>query len=366
MTVGANRLRLLRDGTQAIPAMLDAIACARDEVLVEMYWFDSDGVGTTMRDALCGAARRGVRVAVVIDSVGSFGTSRFFFDPLRAAGGTVEEFGPLLPGRRGFSPTRIFFRDHRKLVVVDGVIAFVGGLNFADAWAPASGRAAGLRDDVLEARGPAAHEIRDRVADTWRRLKRPLPTLAPSRAPDAAVRVLINQFGAGPRRRIRRSYLANIRGASVAIDITSAYFLPRPLFVRGLCSAARRGVRVRLLIPARSDVAIVGLASSNILGRLLAAGVRIYQFGPRGLHAKTAVFDRRRVLVGSHNLDAYSARFNLECDLLVDSPDLAAIMERSFEQDLEESTALSFESWRARPLAERIAGRLAATLRGYL
>jgi cardiolipin synthase A/B len=166
-TIGANCVRFLRDGQEAFPAMLDAIDCARREIVLEMYWVANDTVRVRFRDALVAKARKGVEVYVTYDGVGSLGLSRAFWLPLIRVGGRVLENGPVAPWRHRFRLLRLPFRDHRKILVVDGKRGFCGGLNLAIQWLPVEQGGGGWRDDVVEVRGPAALELRAIACKVW-------------------------------------------------------------------------------------------------------------------------------------------------------------------------------------------------------
>ena len=365
--VGANRVRLLRDGTVAHAAMLEAILAARDEILLEMYWIGADRVGRRFRDALAERARAGVVVRIIYDSVGSFGLPGDFWAPVLEAGGRVREFSPVAPWRRRFRFARIHFRDHRKNLVVDREIGFAGGINLGDAWAPPEGP--GWRDDAIEIRGEAAPRIREAFFRVWARLGDSPSAEAEAEASTQAgspVRVLTNEILGHPNRAIRRAYLWGIRHAQTSIEIESAYFLPGPLFLHALRNAARRGVRVRVLVPARGDVWLVTLATSSIIGRLLEDGIEVFAYSGRILHAKTAVFDERFAMIGSHNLDALSWRFNLECNVVVDDAAFAAHVARSFDADCADSRRLTLSEWRSRPRVLRVAAWFVALFRELL
>ena len=178
--------------------------------------------------------------------------------------------------------------------------------------------------------------------------------------------MLTNQIVGRPDRAIRRVYLRGIREAQRSIAIASAYFLPGPVFLLALRQAAKRGVRVRVLVPARADVWLVTLAATSIVGRLLADGVEVYAYGGRVLHSKTAVFDERLVLVGSHNLDVLSWKFNLECDVSVEDAAFGAHAARSFDRDCADSTQLTLAAWRARPWRLRLLAWIVALFRTLL
>jgi cardiolipin synthase A/B len=371
VVVGKDHIRLLRDGTAAFPAMLAAIAKARREVVLEMYWVGADRIGESFRAALAERARAGVRVFVLFDSVGSLETPRTFWTPLLEAGAEVEEYAPISPLKRRFRLDGIARRDHRKLLVVDGEIAFLGGINLGELWAPPDAPERAWRDDDVEIQGPAARLLRAAFFDVWRKTGRRAPREAPGTGRDAKsdprVVVLTNRIGKRrPRQAIRRAYLSAVRHATTSIDIANAYFLPGPLFLHALRKAARRGVRIRLLVPERSDVFVVSLAMSSLYGRLLKDGVEVFVYTPRVLHSKTAVFDGRFTVIGSHNLDTASWRFNLECNVMIDSRELARQMHEAYERDLRDSRQLHFEEWIVRPAWLRVLGWFAASFERLL
>ena len=366
--VGQHRIRFLRDGTSAFPAMLDAIARAREEVLLEMYWFSGDRVGTRFRDALAERAAAGVHVRLVFDAVGSWQTPAIFWAPLASAGAQILQFHPISPLRRLFRLGSLHRRDHRKILIVDGEVGFTGGVNIGEQWAPPDAPEHAFRDDAIEIRGPAVQGLRTSFFETCRHCGRAVTERAPlAAAPDdGLVQVLTNRIGLRPDRAIRRAYLRGIRRATRSVDIASAYFLPGPIFLHAMRAAASRGVRVRLLLPERSDLRFVDLATQSLIGRLLASGVLVYAYMPRVLHSKTAVFDGRFTMIGSHNLDTFSWRYDLECDVLVDSAELARGVEDAFEADLLESRALDLPSWRRRPLGLRALAWFAGLFRAFL
>ena len=350
--------------------MLAAIEGAQREVLIEIYWFGADRVGEKFRAALIDRARRGVRVSIVYDTIGSWETPGSFWRPLVEAGAEVHEFEPLWPPR-AFRRGRVPLRDHRKIVVVDADVGFTGGINVGELWEPPEAPQLAFRDDAVELHGPSVRALRARFFDTWRRVGRSVPDdaddpVASRAARGAPVRVLANRFGRRPKREIRSAYLYGLRHATTTIDIANAYFLPDAIFLHALRNAARRGVRVRVLVPDQSDVWIVSLAAQSLFGRMLASKIQVFAYLPRVLHTKTAVFDGRYALLGSHNLDAMSFRYNLECDVLVDSVEFAHQVASSFERDLGDSHKKDLASWRARPLWIRLLGWIAALFRRWL
>lgn len=378
--VGDDQVRLLRDGAEALPTMLAAIAAAKEEILLEMYWVGGDAVGTKFREALARKARDGVKVRVVYDAVGSLAISPAFWDPVTAHGGEVLEFHPLSPWRATFDFARIDRRDHRKLLVVDGGRGFTGGVNLARPWLPVDEGGEAWRDDVVEVLGVAAQELRTLFYKTWRRLrllqlpasvarssekasfpKLPKDLLPLSRKPRGRVYVLASQRKS--RRNLRREYLTRIQRATRSIEIANSYFLPDRAVRSALVRAVARGVRVRCLVPAKSDVAVVQFALEAMYEGLLRAGIDIYCHAGPMMHAKTAVFDDTFATVGSYNLDERSRAKNLEVNIAVEDRAFATHVREWFDKDVATATHLDLFEWRARPLARRGVEYVAYALR---
>jgi cardiolipin synthase A/B len=367
LLVETHRVRLLRDGAEAYPAMLAAIRAAEQELSLEMYWIGVDTIGTLFRDALAERARAGVSVRVIYDGVGSFGIDDEFWAPLTDAGGVVHEYRPVAPWRRGFHFSRLFFRDHRKILIVDGRVGFVGGINLADPWLPQHDTDPAWRDDALAVEGPVMAELEGIFARTWRRLSRDRRIVVPRlERPHGRVWALANRVDPRARRGIRALYSTAARSAQSSIELAAAYFLPGRVLIAALQRAARRGVAVRVVVPEKSDVRLVDLACSSLLGKLLRAGVRVFLYRDRILHSKTAVFDRRLVTIGSHNLDALSWRFNLECNIAVDDRAFGAAVARSFELDVAGSRELTLDEWQRRPAWLRWLASFVALFRAFL
>jgi cardiolipin synthase len=348
--VGADEVRLLCDGAEAFPAMLEAIAGAEREIVLEMYWIADDVCGRRFRDALAERARAGVRVRVVYDAIGSLGLPANFFAPLERYGGEVHEYHPLSPLRSRITLDSLERRDHRKLLAVDGRQAFVGGLNLGREWMTVEEGGEGWRDDVVQVRGPAAEEVRALFYDTWRRRpwsEVPADVRRLPRRRTRPVWVLANRWRR--QRSIRREYLRRIARAHKSIDIANSYFVPNRSFRGALLRAALRGVRVRILVPERSDIAVVQLAVEALFGALLRAGIEIYQMTGRILHSKTVIVDDVFTMVGSYNLDERSFRKNLECNLAVEDERFAAHARARFERDCAASRRVDLATWSQRP-----------------
>jgi cardiolipin synthase len=284
-------VELLDGGKQAYPRMLLAIARAQRNVHLEVYAFAPLGVGVRFIEALGQAAKRGVAVQVLIDGWGSAWGGRAVAAVLHKAGCEVRIHNRLLAffiGRFG--------RNHRKILIVDDEVAFLGGINIGDENL-GEGKRLGWADLALEIRGPQCV----RLGQMIRR--------EPRRSVDSSLRIYLCGLGGGWR--LRRRYLKAFASARHRIHIAHGYFLPDLGVVRAIVAAARRGVQVRLLLAGRSDVPFARAASRSLYRRLLAAGVAIHEWSDSVLHAKVATVDGRRLLVGSFNLDPFSLA-NLE------------------------------------------------------
>ncbi len=333
---------LLDGGAEAFPRMLDAIEAAEQWIHLEVYAFSRDGVGEHFLEALAAAARRGVRVAVVLDGWGSALDGRTIEAMLGAAGCDVRIFNPLLALLVGR-----FRRLHRKILVVDGDVAFLGGINIGDAYGhagPRHGRAPPREggpawlDLAIEVRGPAAAWLGARLRG------------ARARQPPGPVRIHLSGRGGGAK--LRRRYLKAIGGARREALVAQAYFLPDRRLVRSITAAARRGVRVTLLLAGRSDVAFARPATMRLYRQLLAAGVEIREWTESVLHAKAAVVDRSRLLVGSFNLDPFSLA-NLEALVEVDDPEVARAGEAWIASRLARSRAVLLSEIEGRTRLQR-------------
>lgn len=372
--VPGNRFKLLRDGVEAFPEMLDAIRGARRKIRLEVYMFIDDAVGELFGRALAEAAKRGVQVHVLYDWIGSLGTRASFFKRLRAQGVNVRAFKPLSISR-GFGA--LVRRDHRKILVVDGEVAFVGGINLAAQWAPrghASG--GGWRDDVMRVEGPAALTIERLFCASWRmeaqkrlyRLKQKARRGTGTRA--GTIRRLhrgdVHAVVLSSRRSIHRAYLKAIEHARESVMIANAYFLPDRKLLSALKRAARRGVTVQLVLAGKSDHPIVTWAGRALYDQMLRAGIRIFEWYDGVLHSKTAVVDGTWGTVGSFNLEPMSLRFNYEANLVFTDRRWGAALEKSFLDDCSRCRAIEPEAWAKRPWWHRMVERAAYLLRRLL
>ena len=363
-----NAVRLLRNGEEAFPAWLDAIDAASTRISMEMYIFDDDRIGRRFADALCCAARRGVSVRLLYDFIGCRHASPKFFANMRRAGVYTITYHPYRLWRPRF--WTLIRRNHRKTLVCDGQVAFVGGINVADAWLPVSDDRVGWHDVAVEVKGPAVQAIERTFLRTWNwrakrrfrfkrsRVHRPAPAGEVVLAV-IANRELVDRFS------IRRAALHAIRASRERAYLVSPYFMPDVGFINGLARAVARGVDVRVLVPVASDSLVADLASRASFARLLRAGIRLFQHNPVA-HSKALLVDREFVSIGSYNFDHRSLVYNLE--LVVNALDRKCneALAATLEEDMAAGTEIRWEDFRRRPLLERILERLAYGLRHWL
>jgi cardiolipin synthase len=358
-----NAFELLNGAAEFFPRMLASIEAARAHVLLEMYLMSSGRIASAFIEALTRAAARGVRCCVVIDGFGALGLSAADRRRLEAAGVELRVFNPL----RWRSRLRNFLRDHRKLLEVDGAVAFVGGAGLDDEFAPGPD---GWRELMIEIRGPVVADWERAFAGTWRRLgpELALPAVHIEPLPGGATgRLSLSE--AREHSVLASGVVQRIDAAQSRVWLVSAYFVPSRRYRKALRRAARRGVDVRLLMPsARTDHPWVRHAARRFYGRMLRNGVRIFEYQPSALHAKMIVCDAW-LSIGSSNLDRWSFKWNLEANQEVADGRVADAAAALFAADLAVSEALSRRQWPQRArldrLREHIAGLLDRWLEGW-
>lgn len=371
--VPGNTVKLLRDGREAFPAMLAAIGQARRQVLLEMYWFGSDATGRRFAQALAEAQARGVEVAVIYDSVGSITADPAMFAELEQRGVQLLEYHPVAPWRRRFrfSFTRLSHRDHRKILVVDGNIGFTGGINLADQWAPLEEEGGGWRDDMMRIEGPAVDVLARCFHRVWRWHKQPrlsrlhAEPVSPAAGPLLPVRILGERYFRH-RHEIAHDYASRLYAAKRTAYIANSYFVPDGFIRRALMRAAKRGVDVRVIVPAHSDVEAVKFAGRAQYSKLLEAGVRIFEWQDGMFHSKTAVIDGKWCTTGTFNFDYMSLRQNLEVNASVLDAGLASDVERSFCDDLRRTREVELADLQFRSLSDRLLEATFYRLRKFL
>jgi phosphatidylserine/phosphatidylglycerophosphate/cardiolipin synthase-like enzyme len=346
--VAGNRLRVLRDARENYPAWMEAIESARRTIHLEMYIVHADRIGRRFRDLLVARARAGVAVRVLYDWFGSLRLAgRGFWAPLRAAGGEVRVANP--PGLDSLLGWAC--RDHRKLLTVDGVEAFISGLCIGDAWVGDPERGiAPWRDTGVRLAGPAVADAEAAFAAAWALAGHPIPPaeLLPREAIPGAGKVALRVIASAPETTaLYRMDLLVAVAARERLWLTDAYFMATPPYRQALRSAAQDGVDVRLLVPHGSDVEWIANVSRTMYRSLLEAGVRIFEWNGPMVHAKTAVADGRWTRVGSTNLNVASWLGNWELDVAVEDEGIAREMEAIFLDDLTNTTEIVI-TWRNR------------------
>ncbi len=367
--VGSHTLALLKDGAQAFPAMLSAIALARSTVCLESYIVRADKTGNRFFAALKERARAGVEVSLLYDAWGSSIAAEVIAD-VELAGVRTLAFHPLrFSGKRRAVLGRLARRNHKKSLIVDSGVAFMGGINISDDYAPLADGGGGWRDTHLRIEGPAALELEYFYLRTWKRGGGDDLTHhrygSEARRPDPRVVIVTSDARRG-RSSIRHAYHEAISKAKQRIWITNAYFLPSLRLLGALADAARRGVDVRIMVAGATDVPAVLYASRSIYEVLLNAGARLFEYTGRILHAKTAVVDGCWSTVGSSNLDAQSLRMNLEANAIVRSDRFARALEAMFEEDLRGAEEITKEHWERRSVLSKAVSWGAYLFRDWL
>jgi cardiolipin synthase len=368
-----NKAQLLEDGPATYASMLGAIAAARHHVHMETYIFDGDETGRRFADALMRKARSGVKVRLVFDAVGSMKTPREFFREMVDAGVEVFEFNPVGPAAVLTLGAALNRRNHRKITIVDGRIAFLGGINISGVYSSGARRGGGSapgardkpederpwRDTHVRIEGPVVADFQRSFLKMWGQLSKAPPladkALFPPLAKQGphAVRAVEGWVseGANP---LYVTLISAIESAETEVRITMAYFVPHEELLAALKAAVRRGVDVKLLLPGRTDHWLVFHAGRSYYEELLEAGVQVFERESRLLHSKTAIVDGVWSTVGSTNLDWRSLIHNDEINAVVLGTEFAAALGAIFQRDLANSRAITLESWRQRPAGDRL------------
>lgn len=364
--LGGNRVRLLEDGPDTYRAMFAAIETARDHINMETYILEDDEVGRRFADALIEKQRKGVVVNLIYDSVGTLGTPAEFLQRLRDSGIRTLEFNPVNPltAKAGWTVNQ---RDHRKLLIVDGRSAFVGGVNISGVYSGGSfsrhsktrpGGALPWRDSHLQIDGPVVAEFQKLFLDTWKRQKGEalmprafFPPLQPQG------REVVRAIGSSPDDAFSVIYvtlLSAINSAETEVMLTNAYFVPDPQLLEALKAAVARGVDVRLMLPSTTDSALVFHAGRSHYDELLRGGVKIFERRNALMHSKTALIDGVWSTVGSTNLDWRSFLHNEEVNAVVLGMEFGERMRAAFEHDVSHSEQITLEQWKRRSIDLRI------------
>ena len=362
-----NRVQALQNGEQIFPAMLEAIRGARQTVTFETYIYWSGDIGKKFSEALGERARAGVKVHVLLDWVGSGKMEGKYLEELKSAGVEVEQYHPL----RWYNLGRMNNRTHRKLLVVDGRIGFTGGVGIADLWDGHAQSKDHWRDSHYRLEGPAVAQMQAAFTDNWIKTRNEVlfgsnyfPELKP--VGGSLAQVFKSSRGEGSES-VRLMYLLSIASATKTIRLQAAYFVPDELAIETLVAARQRGVKIQIIVPGPDmDAKIVQRASRALWGRLLDAGVEIYEYQPTMYHCKVLIVDDVWVSVGSTNFDDRSFRLNDEANLNIYDATFAAEQTKVFEEDKGKSRLMTRAEFKNRSPIGKFFDHFAALFRRQL
>ncbi|WP_133501005.1 phospholipase D-like domain-containing protein [Cognatilysobacter terrigena] len=365
--VPGNKVTVLEDGDQIFPAMLEAIAGAQRTVTFETYIWWSGEIAKKFSAALCERAKAGVAVNVTVDWAGSIKMDSSMLDEMKQCGVHIERYRPL----HWYNLGRLNNRTHRKLLIVDGTVAFTGGVGIGDPWLGHAQDPDHWHDLHFRIEGPVVSQVQAAFNDNWiKSTGRVLngPTYFPHVEPagDMSAHMFIAS-PAGGSESMHLMFLMAIAAAQTSIDVEAAYFIPDPLLRDALMAARKRGVRVRLLLPGPYiDSETVRIATKKEWGPLLAAGAEMHLYQPTMLHVKLMIIDRYMVSVGSTNLDQRSFQLNDEASLNVYDAGFAETMTQVFERDLQKTKPYTYEMWASRPWKEKLSERVIVPIKSQL
>lgn len=367
----ASDVKLLWKGIDSFKTIFDTVREAKEQICLAFYIFRNDETGKFLSEILKEKSREGVKVYVLYDHFGSFGTPGSFWNNMSNAGINIRASRPF----RWTNPFHYVHRDHRKLIIIDSKKAFTGGLNIANEYSGfhIKSKEKNWRDTGIMLEGPIASELYRNFEKSWyawggekinhpndcittKTIKNPNKTfdfldLWKYRGGLLTIPIFANS--AKGRRKLRRLFYYSINHAQNDINLTTAYFIPSTRMIETLIQAVKRGVRVRLLVPGKSDVPIVSYAGKVYFAKLLDAGVEIYTYLGQILHAKTYIFDDCWSIIGSANLDFQSFRYNDEGNVGILDTGFASQMINVFEEDIKNSTKIELSSWGKRPFLDK-------------
>jgi len=357
--VAGNAAVTLVNGEQIFPAMLAAIESAQQTITFETYMFFPGEITASFSKAIADRARAGVKVHVLIDFVGGGAFENQHMKAMRAAGADVRWYHPL-HWWQVWSTMRVNYRTHRKLLVVDGRIGFIGGVGISDHWKGQAEHPGQWRDNHYRIEGPIVAQLQGAFVDNWIEVTGQVlhgseyfPPLEPRG--ELAAQVLKSSTNGGDQS-VQLMYLMSFAASQRRICLATPYFVPDRVTMEALMAATRRGVKVQVIVPAdhRTDSPVAHQASRAKWGELIKAGVEIYIYQPTMYHTKLMVVDDLWVSIGSANLDNRSFRLNDEANLNVFDPDFAAEQVRIFEADLRQSRRVTYEGWARRSLVKKV------------
>ena len=363
--VGGNRVEILLNGEEIFPAKLALIRSARRTINYAQYVFEDGAPAKDIADALAERCRAGIKVNVLLDAVGALAMPNEFRDEMQDGGCRVENFRPLRP----FSINRANYRNHRRILVVDGLVGITGGAGTSGKWS-GNGRQEGhWRDTDIRIEGPVVEQLQGAFAENWLEATGVAiggPEYFPRRRLESKGDVdaqVVRSSPAGGGTAMYTMFLLALASARHSIHITNPYFVPDEKMIDTLLAAAKRGVEIKLLIPGAIDHNLVRQASRSEFGRLLESGVQIYEYRPALLHAKTMVVDGIWATVGSTNLDHRSFSLNDELNVAIYDVATAQKLELIFAEDLSNSRRILYDDWNHRGMASRFLELLALPLK---
>jgi len=361
-----NSIALLKTGGDFFGELFAAIQQSEQSVYLEFYIVRADRTGKHLAGLLAKAAKRGVEVCLLYDYIGCFDTPAAYFRSLESSGVHCLPFNPP-PFRNGI--TWFDKRDHRKIAVIDSRVAFTGGLNIGDEYA-GGGKGLYWRDVGVRIEGDAVHELIRLFCESWQSETDYIPICSYDRgfssAPGADEVAIVSGGPHHNRSRIRAAFRMAIGGAVESIRIETPYFVPGPRFIRALLRAVRRGVKVELILPAKSDLPLVKLVNRSSYATLIKGGIEIFEREGTILHGKVMLIDGRWSVIGSANLDQRSFHRNYEVNVIVSSTDFGRQVDEMFAEDLSLSRRISLEEHEWRGIMVRLLERLIAPLNWFL
>jgi cardiolipin synthase len=348
-----NSFEVLTNGVEIFPALLSAIDQGTRRISFETYIYDTGDMANRFTEAFERAARRGVKVNIVVDAVGASSMEADHVERLRHAGAHVARFNT----PAWYSLEEVNYRTHRKILVIDGEVAFTGGASIADHWMGNADSKDHWRDSHVRIRGPIVRSVEAAFYENYMEADGVAPPALdppPPTASDDGAALVLRSSPTGGSNDLKRLYLLSIASARRTIDITTPYFVTDESTMWALEDALRRGVKIRILLEGDiTDAMPVKYASRRVYERLLQQGVELYEYQPTMMHAKVLVVDGVFSMFGSANFDNRSLELNDEMNVGVSSRDLAARFTRDFEQDLTRCRRITLEQWRRRPLLDK-------------
>jgi len=364
-----NDIELLINGDRIFPAFIETIRGAEQTLNLLTYVYWRGDIAVDVADELCARAEAGVEVNVLLDHLGTVKMDSALVERMEESGVCVRRFRPPKP----YAVRRLANRTHRKLLIADGRVGMIGGVGIAEEWTGDAQDPDHWRDTHVRVRGPVAAGLQGAFAENWLEATGDvlvgdgyLPKLDPVREGGGLMQVVRSAAGVGDTN-VEALYFLAIASARRSLELTAAYFVPRPAFTEALVLAAERGVDVRLLVPGEHiDKGFVRVAGRQVYSKLLDGGVRIWEYCPTMLHAKTLVVDGLWSSVGSVNFDNRSFQLHDEATLCVHDEEFAGILHDQFERDLEVSEEIDPERWEGRPRRQRAAEALTTLARREL